>query len=541
MFATPSPAISVSTSLVTQSPSLLARSRSIPPTNAVFTSYSNAYSNAISTTASAATPAQSLLSPDDMDTLTGPIALYPDALIAIILPASTYSSDIVLAARFLDANGDSAQAQTLAGSQPWDQSVRALAHYPDVLHWMDQNLAWTQQLGAAFFAQPEDVMASIQRLRARAQAAGNLTTNTQQTVFAQDDYIRIVPTYEDVLYVPYYDPMEAFYQPVTFGWGPPWAIGPWLVYDCNWIGLNIWIGPWSPRYFMMPQWGVAGWRRISPKWLLQHVWRPDPSRLAKKPPAPPSRHKKSPVPRPTPIANIRSIVNGSASVPGSNGLPHRFVAPKALQPTAPALASAPATTMAGIVNQPLTKTSQSQAQTQAQTQTPQSQNNSSGNVNNNVNSNSDNNNTPRNVQRPGTLPPARYATQGATRTGQLAQQQSRWSGQPAQQQPRWFGQSSSGQQQQQSHSAGHAGNAPASNAAPSNSNSGKANTNSRSSGNTNSSTHYSPPSSSSSHYSPPASSSNHDSSSSSSSHSSSSSSSSRDSNSRDDSGDRPRR
>jgi len=558
MFATPAPAISVSTSLTTPPPTPLVSARANSPTSPVFISHSSV----ISTT----TPDQTQFSPDDMDALTGPIALYPDALIAIILPASTYLVDIVLAARFLEAGGDSARAQTLADSQPWDQSVRALAHYPDVLHWMDENRAWTRQLGAAFLTQPEDVMASIQRLRARAQAAGNLSTNVHQTVFAQDDYIRIVPTYEEVLYVPYYDPMEAFYQPVAFGWGPPWAIGRWLVYDCNWIGLNIWIGPWSLRYFMTPQWGAAAWRRISPKWLLQHVWRPAPSRSPNKP-FMPSPQLRLPVVRPAPIANVRLVGAGSAGA-GVSGLPRRFVAPKALRPSA--AAAAPATTMAGIVNQSVTKTSQSRVQTQTRTQTrprtPQPQNNNSGNAsihsvsvsNSGSGNNSSNNNSsgnPRNVQRPVTLPPARYATQGATRNDQPAQQQSRWSGESGQPQSRWFGQSSSGQQQQQSYSAGgqaghagNAGNASASNAAASNSNasshSGKPAANSRSSGNTNSSTHYSPPSSSTNHYSPPSSSSSHDSSSSSSSHassSSSSSSSSRDSNSRDDSDGHPHR
>ena len=82
----------------------------------------------------AAAPAQS---PAALDTLLGPIALYPDPLVALILPASTSPSDIVLATRFLDAGNDPAAIE----SQPWSESVQALAHYPDVLRWMNQNLS----------------------------------------------------------------------------------------------------------------------------------------------------------------------------------------------------------------------------------------------------------------------------------------------------------------------------------------------------------------------------------------------------------------
>lgn len=108
------------------------------------------------------------LSDAQLETLLGPVALYPDALIALILPASASSSDIVLAARYLAANQDPQQLD----AQAWDESVRSLARYPDVIKWLDENLAWTQQLGTAFLAQPAEVMQAVQRLRARARAAG---------------------------------------------------------------------------------------------------------------------------------------------------------------------------------------------------------------------------------------------------------------------------------------------------------------------------------------------------------------------------------
>src|SRR5262249_44325448 len=107
--------------------------------------------------------------PQELEQLVGPIALYPDALIAIILPAATVPTDIVLAARSVRENpGDRSQIE----HRGWDASVKSLTSYPDVLKWMDENLQWTQQLGEAFLVQPADVMEAIQRLRAKAREAG---------------------------------------------------------------------------------------------------------------------------------------------------------------------------------------------------------------------------------------------------------------------------------------------------------------------------------------------------------------------------------
>src|SRR5579864_1030067 len=111
-----------------------------------------------------------LRSSAELDQLLGPIALYPDPLIGLILPASTQPSQIVLADRYLANGGDPNQVQ----DQPWDASVQGLAHYPDVLKWMDDNLVWTTELGQAFASQQSDVMDAIQRLRSQAQSLGNL-------------------------------------------------------------------------------------------------------------------------------------------------------------------------------------------------------------------------------------------------------------------------------------------------------------------------------------------------------------------------------
>lgn len=205
------------------------------------------------------------LSDADLDELLGPIALYPDALIGIILPASTVPSDITLAARFLDQNGNDANVD----DQPWDDSVKALARYPDVLKWMDQNLEWTNSLGEAFVEQPADVMNAVQRLRGEAKNTGNLVNTPQQTVVVEKEVIRIVPTDPEVIYVPQYDPQVVYVQPyqpdytplITFGAG--FIAGAWLSYDFDWGRRDFYYGPgcgWNNRGRW---WGDRGYRNGS--------------------------------------------------------------------------------------------------------------------------------------------------------------------------------------------------------------------------------------------------------------------------------------
>ena len=156
----------------------------------------------------AAQPAPQPLTQEELKQLVGPIALYPDALIALILPASTVPSDLVLAARFVASKGDPAQA----ANQPWDDSVKSLVRYPDMVKWMDQNLEWTTQLGEAFLDQPADVMNTIQQLRAQARAAGTLVDTPQQKVVEEQSNIRIVPAEPERIYVPQYDPEVVYVQ-----------------------------------------------------------------------------------------------------------------------------------------------------------------------------------------------------------------------------------------------------------------------------------------------------------------------------------------
>ena len=188
--------------------------------------------------------------PLKLNQLLAPIALYPDALIALILPASTVPSDVVLAARYISSNGDPAQV----ANQPWDDSVKSLVRYPDVVKWMDQNLEWTTQVGEAFLDQPADVMNTIQQLRAQAIAAGNLTDCPQQRIVKEENCIRIVPAEPEVIYVPRYDPEVVYVQPyaphlgpaLTFGVG--FAVGSWLNYDCDWPRRRVCVGDWNPGW-----------------------------------------------------------------------------------------------------------------------------------------------------------------------------------------------------------------------------------------------------------------------------------------------------
>jgi hypothetical protein len=169
--------------------------------------------------------------PAELDQMLGPIALYPDPLISEILSGATFPSQIVEADRYIAGGGDQDQVEQLG----WDSSVQALAHYPNVLKWLDDNIAWTTQLGQAFTTQQADVMSSIQRLRAQAQSLGNLPNTAQETVSTDDGAIEIEPTTPDDIYVPDYDPGTIFYQPgiyCAFGIGLP--IGFWLVHDWDW-------------------------------------------------------------------------------------------------------------------------------------------------------------------------------------------------------------------------------------------------------------------------------------------------------------------
>jgi hypothetical protein len=196
--------------------------------------------------------------PEEIEKLASPIALYPDSLVALILPASTESADVVLAARFFSYGGQEADIE----KQFWHDTVKSLAHYPDLVKWMDENLDWTQQMGEVFGAQPADVMAAIQRLRAHARANGLLVDTPQQRVVVEQEVVYIVPSNPSCIYIPRYDPdilwMHSGFRGSFLSFGVGFSVGNWLFYDCDWAGRTIWM------------------HRRHPGWVYNPYWRPPP-------------------------------------------------------------------------------------------------------------------------------------------------------------------------------------------------------------------------------------------------------------------------
>jgi hypothetical protein len=158
------------------------------------------------------------LDPEKLNQLVAPIALYPDSLVAQVLAAATYPTQIVDADRFVQANQGvpPAQLAQMANNQQWDPSVKALAAFPSVLSNMDKNIDWTTQLGNAYYNQPQDVMSAVQNDRQQAYNSGKLRSTPQETVnYAPGDVV-IEPANPAVVYVPYYNPWN------VWGWGNPW-------------------------------------------------------------------------------------------------------------------------------------------------------------------------------------------------------------------------------------------------------------------------------------------------------------------------------
>ncbi|NIW25358.1 MAG: DUF3300 domain-containing protein, partial [Gammaproteobacteria bacterium] len=153
------------------------------------------------------------LSAVELEELIGPIALYPDDLIAIVLPASTFPLQIVQASRYLDeADADS----ELEPDAAWDESIVALLNYPEVIQLLNDDLDWTWALGEAVINQQADVLTAVQAFRDRAYAAGNLATDERQEVVAADDgTITIAPADPEVIYVPYYDPARVVVRSIV--------------------------------------------------------------------------------------------------------------------------------------------------------------------------------------------------------------------------------------------------------------------------------------------------------------------------------------
>ena len=178
---------------------------------------------------------QRVFSQGELDAVLAPVALYPDPLVTHILNASVYPQDVAAAAAWTRANpqlqGDAALAAV--EGQPWHPSVKALVAYPEVLGRMAESPQWLADLGSAYTGSPDAVNAEIQQLRQRAQASGNLQSNSEQYVYQQGNDIVVQPVYPGVIYAPYYNPYIVYgpwwvpaYRPVYWR---PWVWRPVVV------------------------------------------------------------------------------------------------------------------------------------------------------------------------------------------------------------------------------------------------------------------------------------------------------------------------
>jgi hypothetical protein len=183
----------------------------------------------IGVTLSAMASAQSVakVSDQQLDSLTAPIALYPDPLLAQVLMATTFPQEVESAAAWSKTNaqmtGD--EAVKAVASKPWDPSVQSLVAFPQVLATMASKPDWVKQLGNAFLAQPNDVMDSVQRLRKQAHEAGNLKSGEQQQVVVAQNTIQIQPENPQIVYVPAYNPAYV-YGPWLYPAYPPVYLPP---------------------------------------------------------------------------------------------------------------------------------------------------------------------------------------------------------------------------------------------------------------------------------------------------------------------------
>ena len=194
------------------------------------------------------------LPPEQLHKLVAPIALYPDSLVAQILAASAYPTQIVVANRMVRANPD-LKGQDLAqeaDQQDWDPSVKALVEFPTVLANLDRDLSWTSELGEAYQNQRDDVMQAIQYLRHKAYDAGNLRSTPQERVYEQGPDVDIQPADPNVVYVPTYNPAYVYGYSVGLwpGFYPWWGVGgPYISFG---LGFPVWP-------FFGFGWGWHGW------------------------------------------------------------------------------------------------------------------------------------------------------------------------------------------------------------------------------------------------------------------------------------------
>jgi hypothetical protein len=228
-----------------------------------------------------AAPLPAAYPPAELERIVSPIALYPDPLLAQVLTAATFYNDIPDAAAWADQHhyltGPALTSAMAADQVPWDPSVQALVPFPSILDMMASAMPWTQEVGSAFLAQPNDVMDAVQRMRQSAVQYGYLQSGPQMIV-RTGPYIEILPVNPGYVVVPYYDPLVVYAPPrrgffvggaVRFGFGvtlgtvwAPWGWGtsrfawgthtvivnnePWRR---TWVNRTTYVHPYTvPRY-----------------------------------------------------------------------------------------------------------------------------------------------------------------------------------------------------------------------------------------------------------------------------------------------------
>jgi hypothetical protein len=203
-----------------------------------------------------ATPPYLQQTPEELQRLVAPIALYPDSLVAQVLAGATFPEQVVEADRWVQAHPDlkGEALGSAADQQPWDPSIKALTAFPSVLGNMDKNLSWTSSLGDAYYNQQGEVMDAVQVMRQKAENAGNLKTTPQQNVETQGSTIAIEPADPNIVYVPAYDPWLIYGYPIV-GW-PGWYPYPGIWYEGPYLsfGLGFGIG-----FFGGYGWGWGNW------------------------------------------------------------------------------------------------------------------------------------------------------------------------------------------------------------------------------------------------------------------------------------------
>jgi Spy/CpxP family protein refolding chaperone len=189
--------------------------------------------------------------PEELEQILAPIALHPDSLVTQILMAATYPLEVVQAERWIKQNASlKGEALTAAlEKQEWDPSVKSLVNFPQVVTMMSEQLEWTQKVGDAFLADQKQVLDTIQSLRAKAQASGNLQTTKEQTIIVEEKIIKIEPANPQVVYVPTYNPT------VVYGAWPYPAYPPYAYYPPGYVASSAMM--FGAGMAMGAAWGYA--------------------------------------------------------------------------------------------------------------------------------------------------------------------------------------------------------------------------------------------------------------------------------------------